>query len=85
MRQVVSHDEQVLFLDTLPWLFLVDLSALLQIPVFEFNDIIIQFLVLYLNKHRHFPLLIFAIIEQFFNGHEVVLISSLRLWNSSCL
>lgn len=72
VRQVVSHDKQVLLLDSLPWLFLIDFGTLLQIPIFQPNYIVIQFLILNFNEHRNLSLLVFAIIKQFFNGNEVV-------------
>lgn len=59
-------------MDALPRLFLVHFLILLKIPVFQPNYVIIQSLVLNLDKHRYLTLFIFSVVEQLLDSYKAI-------------
>lgn len=72
MRQVIGNNEEVFLSNALPWLLLVDLLVLLQVPVLQPDDVVVQSLAFYLDQHRHLALLVLPIVVELLDGHEVV-------------
>jgi len=83
VRQIISDNEQVFLIFLLPGLFLIYLLIRFQIPIFQFDDIVVQLLIPDFYKHWHFPLLILPVVEEFLYGDEVVLAGS-RFGHGCC-